>query len=325
MKVPEEIIIDLVKNIAGSDTVKLLHVLLKARKNVSEFKIAEKLGISVNAVRNMIYRLQEYNLVSFTRKKDAVKGWYIYFWAFNVPKAVGLIEDMKKKSIEKNEYELENIENTRLYICKPCRSKIKEEEALECQYFCESCGEILEEQDAAKRRRELNRILKKDKEHYKISSELLVKHKEAEAKKLEKALAKEKEEKDAARAVARALKKAEKEKEAEKEGKTTKKAAKKTTKKAAKKTTKKAAKKTTKKAAKKTTKKAEKKTTKKAAKKTTKKAEKKTTKKAEKKTTKKAAKKTTKKAAEEKSEPVNETPTEEPKKKKGFLGKLLHK
>ena len=57
MKVPEEIIIDLVKNIAGSDTVKLLHVLLKARKNVSEFKIAEKLGISVNAVRNMIYRL----------------------------------------------------------------------------------------------------------------------------------------------------------------------------------------------------------------------------------------------------------------------------
>jgi len=270
MKVPEEIIIDLVKNIAGSDTVKLLHVLLKARKNVSEFKIAEKLGISVNAVRNMIYRLQEYNLVSFTRKKDAVKGWYIYFWAFNVPKAVGLIEDMKKKSIEKNEYELEHIEDTRLYVCKPCRTKVSEEEALESQFFCESCGEILEEQDAAKRRRELNRILKKDREHYKISSELLTKHKAAESKKLEKALAKEKEEKDAARAEAKALKKAEKEKEALKEGKVVKK----------------------------------------------------TTKKAAKKTTKKAAKKTTKKATSKKKVEKEKT-IEEPKKKKGFLGKLL--
>ena len=149
MKIPDELLVELVKNIAGFDTIKLLDI-LRARKNVSEFKIAEKLEITVNQVRNMIYRLQEYNLVTFTRKKDKVKGWYIYYWTFEISKAVILIVDMKTKRIEKVTNELSNIDDTRSYLCKPCRTKISEEEALESQFFCETCGEILEEQNSEK-------------------------------------------------------------------------------------------------------------------------------------------------------------------------------
>lgn len=237
MNVPDELLAELVKRVAGNDTLKLFEVLSK-RKNVSEFKIAEKLEISVNQVRNMIYRLQEHNLVSFTRKKDKVKGWYIYYWTFERPKAVELIVDMKTKETKEIKNELENIEDVRCYLCKYCRTKLGEEEALELQFLCEGCGEILEEQDANKRRKELTKRLKKDREYLKAAKEALDHHRMLVARATERQLAKEKSEKDKLRAEAR--KAAAKEAGRKVTKKTTKKA-----KKSVKKTTKKAPKKKT--------------------------------------------------------------------------------
>jgi len=202
MKIPDEILIELVKHVAGNDTIKLFDV-LNNKKNVSEFKIAEKLGISVNQVRNMIYRMQEHNLVQFTRKKDKVKGWYIYYWTFDKPKAVVLIVDLKSKSIEKIKKELKNIDNTRLYLCDSCRTKVSEEEAMESQFFCETCGEILKLQDSEKRAKELTKKLKKDEEYLKIASDALKEYREKLAKETDKAIEKEKEVKDKERARAK--------------------------------------------------------------------------------------------------------------------------
>jgi transcription factor E len=271
MQIPDELLNNLIKQLAGNDTLKLVEI-LKKRKDVSEFKIAEKLGISVNQVRNMIYRLQEYNLMSFIRKKDKTKGWYIYYWTLDKVKILNLIIDIKGKELIEFAKEISNIENTRCYICKPCRFKTSEDEALEAQFICNSCGEILEEQDALKRKRELIKKTKKNKEDLEIAKGIIDTYKNIQTKKKEKELVKEKEEKLKAR---RAAKKATK--------KVTKKATKKVTKKATKKVTKKATKKVTKKATKKVAKKATKKVTKKATKKVTKKATKKVAKKENKK------------------------------------------
>ena len=82
MKLSNNAIEVLVTEIAGKDVLPLIE-LIRGKTDVSEFKIAEKLGKTVNEVRNMLYRLSDYNLVSFTRKKDKRKGWYIYFWTLN--------------------------------------------------------------------------------------------------------------------------------------------------------------------------------------------------------------------------------------------------
>lgn len=230
MDVPNELLVELVKRVAGNDTVRLFEVLNK-RRNVSEFKIAEKLDISVNQVRNMIYRLQEHNLVSFTRKKDKVKGWYIYYWTFERPKAVELIVDMKTKETKDDKYELENIEDTRYYLCKYCRTKLGEEESLELQFLCEGCGEILEEQDANKRKKELIKKLKKDEEYLKAAKEALDHHRMLVGKATDRRLVKEKAEKDKLRAEARKAKALELEKTNKKAPKKVKKVPKKTVKK----------------------------------------------------------------------------------------------
>ena len=156
----------------------------------------------------MIYRLQEHNLVTFIRKKDNIKGWFIYYWTFDTHKAVALLIDIKQKSINSIKSELLQIGNKRHYYCEACRKKFTEEEALESQFLCETCGELLKEQDAEKRSKDLLKKLKKDEEELKIASEAMEEQRIMIAKDAEKAAEKEKIEKD--------LEKAEKKKELKK-------------------------------------------------------------------------------------------------------------
>ena len=69
MTMSQELINRLVAQVAGEDTVKLVETLMELGENTSEFILAEKLEMPINHVRNMLYRLQENNLVTSFRKK----------------------------------------------------------------------------------------------------------------------------------------------------------------------------------------------------------------------------------------------------------------
>ncbi|MBW2995229.1 hypothetical protein KY312_02665, partial [Candidatus Woesearchaeota archaeon] len=81
MRMTNKLVEKVVMDTAGEDTLPLV-IELKNKKNYSEFKLAENLKVEVNQVRNMLYRLLKYNLVTFIRRKDKRKGWYIYYWTF---------------------------------------------------------------------------------------------------------------------------------------------------------------------------------------------------------------------------------------------------
>ena len=99
MKLTKEVLEDFVSLSLGDDILPLIDILW-VKKNVSEFKLAENLNITVNQVRNMLYRLGEYNLVSSTRKKDKRKGWYIYYWSLNEKSTFNAIWRFKQKKLQ---------------------------------------------------------------------------------------------------------------------------------------------------------------------------------------------------------------------------------
>src|SRR3989338_6605908 len=68
-----------VAEVVGQEAVPIVQY-LKGKKNISEFKIAESIKAEVNSVRKMLYAMQTSNLVSYYRKKDRQKGWYISYW-----------------------------------------------------------------------------------------------------------------------------------------------------------------------------------------------------------------------------------------------------
>ena len=143
---PDNMIEDLIKEIAGEEAVPLVN-LIRKKNNVSEFKLAEKLHISVNQVRNILYKLSSYNLVSFTRKKDKKKGWYIYYWAFNQENAGGLIVDLKKKKLHELKDKLGYEINQSFFLCPDKHVRIKFDNALETEFKCPECGQVLNEHD----------------------------------------------------------------------------------------------------------------------------------------------------------------------------------
>ena len=76
-----------VENTAGIDAVKIVDLLF-GKKDVNEFLIAKKLNLTINQTRNLLYRLSHLGIINSIRKKDKRKGWYIYFWTFNVLKSL---------------------------------------------------------------------------------------------------------------------------------------------------------------------------------------------------------------------------------------------
>lgn len=144
MRLPDKLITELVKGIAGQDGVSLV-MLIKDKQNVSELKISEKLDHTVNEVRNILYRLHEHNLVSFTRKKDKKKGWYIYFWTFDLPTARAIIIDQKRRKVEELKKQIKSATLEIFYTCPSKCITVNSENALELQFKCPECNQVLQQ------------------------------------------------------------------------------------------------------------------------------------------------------------------------------------
>ena len=146
MKLSSKIIEGVVSEVAGEDVVPLVKV-LKNKKNVSEFKLAENINREVNEIRNMLYRLYDANLVSFIRKKDKKKGWYIYYWTFNGKRVKDLVSDLKKKRLEALKQRLSREEGGNFYVCDNKCIRLDFEQATDFEFKCPECGNLMNEEN----------------------------------------------------------------------------------------------------------------------------------------------------------------------------------
>ena len=143
----KEFNIDLLKDIVGDVGGKNSSVvvdLLYGKQNVNEFLIAKKLDLTINQTRNVLYKLSDEGLVSSVRKKDKKKGWYTYFWTFNVDKALILLKKNILRDMERLEHQLDSRIKKSFYKCKVCGVEVTEETALSHDFTCLECGEIYE-------------------------------------------------------------------------------------------------------------------------------------------------------------------------------------
>ncbi|MBS3092724.1 hypothetical protein J4466_04890 [Candidatus Pacearchaeota archaeon] len=187
-----EFLRDIAAMVAGKNAGQIVD-LLSDKKNVNEFIIAKKLGLTINQARNILYKLSDEGLVSFIRKKDRKKGWYTYFWTFNTDKALILLQKHISKEIEQLEYQLKSREQKRFYICKTCNTEVTEETALLHNFICPECGEVYELNDNKKAISEINssinrlrRQLEEINKEVRIIEDKKTKKMESDRKKIEK-------------------------------------------------------------------------------------------------------------------------------------------
>jgi len=162
-RMPSKIIDEVVAAVAGPDVVALVKV-LRNKPNLSEFKLADTIKIEINLTRNMLYRLYDNNLVSFIRKKDKKKGWYIYYWTFNHRRVKDLIKDLKKTRIIKLEERVGREKSTQFYMCSNTCMRLDFEQSHDFQFKCPECGELLNIEDNTQKILELEQSIKTLKE-----------------------------------------------------------------------------------------------------------------------------------------------------------------
>jgi transcription factor E len=133
----------IVEHLTNSQAVPIVD-LLAGKKDVNEFLIAKKLGLTINQTRNILYKLSDFGLVTFTRRKDKRKGWYIYFWTLNIAKSLDLLEQKLKEELNQLELQLKSRMEKRYYVCKTCNVESNEETALLNNFICAECEQVYE-------------------------------------------------------------------------------------------------------------------------------------------------------------------------------------
>ena len=156
MKLTTKIIENAIIDVAGDDVLPLVKY-LKTKKNVSEFKLAEAIKKEINATRNMLYRLYENNLVSFIRKKDKKKGWYIYYWTFNLKRVKDLIKIIKKKKLIRLNERVEREKSSNFFLCPNLCIRLNFEQATEFEFKCPECGTLMDQEENKEKITELEK------------------------------------------------------------------------------------------------------------------------------------------------------------------------
>ncbi|MFW5865910.1 MAG: hypothetical protein ACOCU6_02330 [Nanoarchaeota archaeon] len=120
---------------------------LLGKKNISEFIVAEELDQEIHKTRKLLYRLLDHNLVSFKRKKDKIKGWYICYWDFNEHNIPHIEEKLRLEKIQKLKQRLEQEQSGFFYMCRYAHERQGFEDAFENDFKCPECGELMNQID----------------------------------------------------------------------------------------------------------------------------------------------------------------------------------
>lgn len=144
---PEKLLVCV--DVAGPEVIPILRYLHK-RKNVSEFLLSEKLNVDVHILRTVLYKLYNEGLISYKRKKDRIKGWYIHYWSLNINRLDEVrLKKLKEQVIKLNE-RLSSEMNHVFYICPNFCSRFDFDGAIETEFKCPECGNLLKQQENEK-------------------------------------------------------------------------------------------------------------------------------------------------------------------------------
>jgi len=159
MKLSNKLIDEVISEVAGEDVLPLVKN-LKNKKNVSEFLLAQNIKQEINKTRNMLYRLYNFNLVSFIRKKDKQKGWYIYYWTFNPKMIKYLSKTTKEKKLAKLKERIEREKSSDFFACDSQCIRLDFEQSTDFEFKCPECGSLLNQEDNREKIKDIEKKIK---------------------------------------------------------------------------------------------------------------------------------------------------------------------
>lgn len=138
----KEIVEAVISEAVGGDVLPLFKAFRKKGEQ-AELELAEKLGIEVNSLRNMLYRLHQHNLVRSERRRDPENGWHIYWWTFQSKGFDQLFTHLKEKNILSLQRKLDKESSGSFYQCSSRCARLEFDEAFGMDFRCPECGNLM--------------------------------------------------------------------------------------------------------------------------------------------------------------------------------------
>ncbi len=155
MRLTPKKIEEILRSIIGKDGMPLIKE-LQGKNNISEFDLATKTKKDIKVIRKQLYLLYNNNVVSFTRKKDKIKGWYIYYWTL-VPESVRYSYfKMNRDLLLRLQEQLEQEKVELFFVCKTNCIRMNFDHAMDFEFRCPECGELVHQDDKQKKIKELD-------------------------------------------------------------------------------------------------------------------------------------------------------------------------
>ncbi len=146
MKTPKELLEELLKfieKLTGKEGVLVFKELMRY-DGVTEDQIADELGMKVNDVRKVLYKLEEYGLVKNYKEREEENNQIYYLWRIERDTLNQSLLLLKKKVLKKLEEKLEEEENELYFYCPKDFTRFKYSEAMLYDFVCPKCGTPLE-------------------------------------------------------------------------------------------------------------------------------------------------------------------------------------
>ncbi len=166
MRLTQKKLEEILVNILGEAGLPLIRELV-GKENVSEFDLAKKTNSDIKIIRKLLYMLYNENLVSFTRKKDKQKGWYIYYWTLEAESIRFNYFKMKRNLLERLQRQLDLEEKEIFFICPNNCVRLDFDQSMEFEFHCPECGELITQDDKEKRITMLQKKIKETSEELK--------------------------------------------------------------------------------------------------------------------------------------------------------------
>ncbi len=148
MRLTQNKIEEIIVSVLGEESLPLVKQLY-AKENISEFDLATKTKKDIKVIRKMLYILYNNNLVGFTRKKDKLKGWYVYYWTL-IPESVRYHYIKKKKEqLATLQHRLEDEKKELYFSCPNKCVRLNLDQAMNFEFHCPECGELIQQDNSA--------------------------------------------------------------------------------------------------------------------------------------------------------------------------------
>lgn len=144
----------------------VIDVLLEKGETTEE-EIAKELGVKLNVVRKLLYKLYDARLVDYKRWKDEDTNWYSYTWLPTLEKLPYVVKKKINELIKDLEKKLEFEKNNMFFFCPNCNVRFTFEEAMDYGFSCPGCGNMLQEFDNSELIKDLEEQIKFLKEELK--------------------------------------------------------------------------------------------------------------------------------------------------------------